>query len=631
MKRKLLLCVSFAAILTLTACNLNLDPVGNISSSSSSSETSSDKSSGGKSSSSGSSSSSSSSSFSSSSSSDGGEDEDITIKSSATYKTYFAKESYISSTLYMTNQYADIPYVKFMDAYQKLYNEALYGGKDYYFGLTKTNKGNHVFDFDNRLGKFTIDTANDLFSAPNPMQNYSRLGTTDSGVSYIADGYETGYVTINESETIDLSPRQTINLNLSQYSINLFDLDGDVYMPLITFVDIFYTGNGLSLSFNGKDLYFTSALEDNKYGENVQSDSLEYKYYTESPWDEKATRSASLATFTYNEMCFALDNFYGLAEVRGVTSFDTFFSSNGYKNDLLSTNTDTYEKGMVRFVAKWLYEGHSGYTKVSPFKRGTNYGSYYSSYIGSNTKYKKLFPTQDELTAKRNAAGKAQGVSFSGKTAIISFDSFMKSSNTKNVNVDDYSYADFAEADNYLFFKKAFKDIATHGGIENIVVDVTLNGGGMVDSLPWLYAFMSDDPVIAMKHTVTKEVSEVHYNVDLNQNGTYGDTGDTYKGKYNFYIMTSNFSFSCGNAFPTFAKQYGYAKIIGETSGGGACAVGAYSSACGTIFRFSSPYQFGSWNDGWTSNENGVTPDYTFNRNNFYNDAAIDEFVTSLS
>ena len=241
-------------------------------------------------------------------------------------------------------------------------------------------------------------------------------------------------------------------------------------------------------------------------------------------------------------------------------------------------------------------------------------------------------PRMQELTTKRNQAGKDQGLSFSGNTAIITFDEFVKASNTSSINPDSSSYSQFAGYDNYLFFKKAFNDIASHGGVENVVIDVTLNGGGMVDSLPWLYAFMSNDPVIAMKNTVTKEISEVHYNVDLNRDGTKGGSGDTYKGQYNFYIMTSNFSFSCGNAFPTFAQKYGYAKIIGEESGGGACCVGAYSSACGTIFRFSSPFQFGTWNgSSWKSNEAGVTPDYTFSKDNFYNDAAINTFVNSLS
>ena len=141
---------------------------------------------------------------------------------------------------------------------------------------------------------------------------------------------------------------------------------------------------------------------------------------------------------------------------------------------------------------------------------------------------------------------------------------------------------------------------------------------------------MTDDPVITCKNTLTGDISEVHYNVDLNQNGSFGDAGDTYKGQYDFYILTSSFSFSCANAFPTFAKAGGMAKIIGEQSGGGACAVGGFATASGNIIRSSSCWQFGTYSGStWTDNDGGVPVDYAFPATSFYDDAAIAAFVNS--
>ena len=139
---------------------------------------------------------------------------------------------------------------------------------------------------------------------------------------------------------------------------------------------------------------------------------------------------------------------------------------------------------------------------------------------------------------------------------------------------------------------------------------------------------MTDDPFITVKNTVTGEISDVHYKIDLDQNGTKGQSGDTYKGQYNFYVLTSNFSFSCANAFPTFAKKGGMAKIIGQQSGGGACCVGGFVTASGTNIQSSSCWQFGTYSGGtWTDNDGGVPVDYTLPVSSFYNDNTLDTFV----
>ena len=75
--------------------------------------------------------------------------------------------------------------------------------------------------------------------------------------------------------------------------------------------------------------------------------------------------------------------------------------------------------------------------------------------------------------------------------------------------------------------------------------------------------------------------------------------------------MTSNYSFSCGNAFPVYATYNRYAKIIGQRSGGGECAVYGYSFPSGQTLGYSSPFHIGVYDaekDVFTGDEAGASP-----------------------
>lgn len=537
-----------------------------------------------------------------------------TIENSAAIKLYYGSGSISGQYAYLTKQTVDIPYMKFRDFY------------NYFFvpfsemeTVNKVNVDTHAYRFSNSSGYIQIDADQDTIVIHNPSSILSASDKTDNGVPYIADGYETAYCDFNNSSSSLLESQHDITFNLGDYGLNIVYDTNAVYVPLMTLVDMFAGFNGFNIGYNGKDLYYMNA-----YSESSS------QFYTQSPWLNQSTRSATLAEYTYNELCFNIDHFYGLKETREITKIDSIIQSLGYKSNLLSTNTKTYETAMQQFVGAYFCDGHSGYTATSPFQRdlGT---SAYTSALYSNEREMNLYSAYYECSGARDSAGKGLGVTFSdnNRTAVIRFDTFMKASDTEGVDVDDYTYDALDENCSYLFFKKAFKEITAKGStVKNVVIDVSCNGGGMVDSLPYLQAFMTDDPFITYKNTLTGEISDVHYKVDLNQDGTKGGSGDTYKGQYNFYVLTSNYSFSCANAFPTFAKKGGMAKIIGQQSGGGACCVGGFVTASGTNIRSSSCWQFGTYSGGtWTDNDGGVPVDYELPVSSFYNDNTLDTFV----
>ena len=122
--------------------------------------------------------------------------------------------------------------------------------------------------------------------------------------------------------------------------------------------------------------------------------------------------------------------------------------------------------------------------------------------------------------------------------------------------------------------------------------------------------------------------------MDTNLDGRFDDE-DGYGGQYNFYILTTGASYSCGNALPYFAQQRNLAKIIGEKPGGGDCVVGTYLDAYGRVGAISGFKQLGVMErDTFVSNETAVTVDYPFSEEEadsiFFHPEKIAEFINGL-
>ncbi len=546
-------------------------------------------------------------------------------------KAWIASSYSVPLTLYtMKGISKDIPYVDFQKTYNTMFALLGMSFDPYDQGSYKLNANvnGDIINMQNSHGSISFDTKEDTMTVYK-VNKFMLLTAKDKDNLIIANGLETNFVCIDEEKTQSISPDTSVTFELGNYDIDIMHEGKTLYMPAATFNDLFMAINGLSLVYNGVDYYFSNTFNDNPSG--IGADDLELKYYEESTWRGKQ-RSQELATFTYNELCLALDNLYGLKDYRNIESFDSLFTSAGWKTGLLSTNPDTYERTMIDFVSSYLCEGHTNYTKISSFNYGNDYTEANAEAHNQNDRYAALRDAKAELTESREAAGYEPGLTLCDNVAIIRFDQFVKAGqNTSGINTEFYSYSYLHEADTYLFFKKAFNDIKKNSQIDKVIIDITCNGGGMMDALPWLEAFMSDDPFLTIRSSLTGQVTDTHYKVDLNQDGVY-DENDTYKGQYDFYLLTSSFSFSCGNALPTVVKKGQMATIIGEKSGGGACAVGALSTASGTVLRLSSTMQMGMLNDQnqFVINEGGIEVDHVVDRSNFYQNTSLAEIVNNL-
>ena len=536
--------------------------------------------------------------------------DDFTETKAFTYITSSYSKKNI--TYYHSVNTYDVPYVLFDDFYNEEYCWLYYEPT-----VTKEFVSRGVYRYSSENGYFEIDCGNETIFVHNPSHMTCALDRYND-VPYIGDGIETQYVSLNDKTSL-IEEQQDITFNLKDYHIDIIEFDQNACIPLMTLVDMLISPNGYSMAFNGKNLYCSAYFD---------SDStLKQNYINQSPWKNSSYRTDTTADYTYNELCFNIDHFYGLKEDRGIDKIDTVIERMGLKDDLLSLNSRTYETAMQQFVGRYYADGHSGYTLNSPFQSNFGYNEYYSA-LSENQREIRLNEAIYENYSRRWPSGKGAGITFYGNTAIVIFDTFVKGSNTKGVDVSSQSYNSLHNSCSSLFFKKAFLDIKNHGGITKVVFDITCNGGGMVDALPWLEAYMTDDPFITFKNTVTGEVADNHYTVDLNQDGVINEN-DTYKGQYDFYILTSNYSFSCANAFATVAKAGGFAKIIGQRSGGGACVVAGFATASGTIIRNSGVWQLGMYGNSRSSNDAGIPVDYELSPEDFYNDEVIYNLVNA--
>ena len=203
-------------------------------------------------------------------------------------------------------------------------------------------------------------------------------------------------------------------------------------------------------------------------------------------------------------------------------------------------------------------------------------------------------------------------LSQSKKTAMFYFDQF-KFGKTDEVYNEDESIKDDAEQfDTYINFVNRLQKYASEGTVENVIIDVSTNGGGVVGVMVRLLALLSKNNRSELYMLQGKQslVSANYVKVDVDGDGEYRED-ETFGNKFNFYILTTDYSYSCGNAFPCYAQKMGI-KTIGETSGGGECAVSIHYLPNSEYVYHSSNTHLGYYDKEtkvFTGFESGATPD----------------------
>ena len=471
-----------------------------------------------------------------------------------------------NTTLYFVNG-GEIPYVsleEYMVFLEKIGNASTQG-----YSLTFKADGDkasfvrengYSADFDFQKNTIHFTDYNMFVKTPNgPLLDVTFIG--DNVAQLFQRDEDRSYERYGEEITIPLS----------DYGIGMLHKDGGYYIPLQTFSDLFMATKSTSLMYNGEVVIIALSL----------TDDLSEIYYSVP----KSERSKEAAEFDYNELCLALDHYYGLKEVHRIKNFDAIFRECGYDHYLKGTNQTLADAALYQFIISQLDDLHSGFKSVSFRTDKDAYNKEISGFLRGYSD--RSLRNEREALLKARAKYYPGGVPHYeevGNTAYITFDSF------KNDHVGDYYSAPKESEldDNIRLMQYAYDKITREGSpVKNVVMDLSVNTGGAIYDALYVTGLFLEEAQVSAADELTGALTSAHYRVDINRDHLF-DERDTLAGKgYNLYCLESRVSFSCGNLVPNIFKDTTHVTLIGQTSGGGSCAVQPLSTSSGSLFQVS--------------------------------------------
>ena len=470
--------------------------------------------------------------------------------------------------LYLLDGVNDLPWVELNDWMELLTLLHTWGGEKPGYALTLATAGpvacytrengfTMVIDFDENTFRF-MDY--------NKFMQRTEMSTLldFTSLSCINEAGEPALLKKSDDYSFDRYGDELV-VRLGDYGIDIVSQDGLYLVPLQTMADITLAPNtGYNAFFNGQCLILDAKI------------TAAHEAYYAAPTGQ---RSAALAEYGYNELCLALDSLYGLKEVHDIDSFAQLFNQIGFEEPLRGTDAELADIVLYNFISQYLDDIHSDFVAFSYLTGPIDYKADNGPSLSSLVDH---FIVYTQARAERYPEG-ILSYEEVGNTAYITFDQFEIHASS----YDDYYGYESAkdipldDSDTIAMILRAHEQITRENSpIENVVIDLSCNTGGAVDTAACLIAWCLGKASISLKDTFTGAMANTDYWADMNLDRVF-DERDTIADK-NIYCLISPVSFSCGNLVPNVFKQSGKVTLMGRTSGGGSCVVQNLSTAWGT-------------------------------------------------
>ena len=490
--------------------------------------------------------------------------------------------------------------------------------------VTKTGRGEYLLE--GPFAQATVNTNSELFSSDDYMGFTNLMGLVKEGMDNVSYG-GAPFVRYNHQELTPTSA--TVTFDFKKYGINLRGDDTAVYFPFATISDLYSDLFFHIASYNGEKVVLVTDYRNGEVAE-LELENAKKLYKTEN-------RNEDMANFCYAELCFVIDHFYGMPGrsplESGIRSdgldkaLDTAANGALIKQLLKSTNMKEYFIGM-KSLQVLLQDGHTNLmVDMNLFsvvrEEGENFETWKAGNKTIEDTYPDLYyPLMDYLNHLKNP--KEQDIANArpfketyykrGNTAFLMLESFGPI--CKEAWDDYYDGGCKGETpginEDYLgdlnVVLDALKQAAEDPEVKNLVVDLASNPGGTLDVVMAMTALMADQSHFYSENVLTGQRQEIYYDVDCNFDGVFDERDKDVKYDLNIAVLISELSFSCANLFPSLMKDLGF-PIIGERSGGGACAVQQFVTPEGMQYQLSSA-RARLTNDKWEIIDNGVEPNY---------------------
>ena len=448
----------------------------------------------------------------------------------------------------------NLPYINATDYLNQIYTVE----------FKTADNGDGTFTISDKNGGFTVDPEKDTvhFDAFEKVLFYDNKPISEEmKADYLSD----------EEYKVDNDKINGLDLDFGKYNIDITAVDGNVYFPLTSIADMFAMTYQSAFYLNDS-IYFTSVMDKPYYSDDSLYESLE--------------RDATLIDYTYNELCFMVDSFYGKPPKAKIAPS---IAEKGF-NKTLDEYNDLTKKAKQLLKSKDKLDFYFGLFYIdSLFFDGGH--TFFSGLISQSLEKKAN-------TTVGKALNEALGDQSNEKLEdLMSFllDQQVKESlvdlvkATRNAAYDNYEHVKEWDKDIFLVIKdktvifafneftdavvKAFKwslDYAKEKGVENFVIDLSCNGGGSSSVAIYMLSIMTGNGELSLKNVATGSILNQSAKIDKNLDGKFDEKDDEVKYDFNYGIITSPLSFSSANLMACIAQERGV-KILGENSGGGTC------------------------------------------------------------
>ena len=370
---------------------------------------------------------------------------------------------------------------------------------------------------DNGNGVFTITAPNKLTMVADAEKDtvhfdqYEKFMISEPADAD-GDGQEGAY--IKNQDLIVEGDAKALDLPYGKYQIDITAVDGNLYFPLTTLADM-CTSTYLSAVYTGGSIYFYQAME---------------PVYFDQSAAFSMQRTEAEAAYTYRELCFVLDHFYGKPRR---SEFAQKMVQQGI--DALLDDPDNANANAIAANIKVINDQkalRAGLKKL----RDERYAAYENVRLWENEKAKG----DDRFVAQ---------LFLCGETAVFVFDDF------KDAVVEPFKWS---------------LDYAKEKGAKNFLIDISQNLGGSASVMQYIMAIMTGNGDYYSTSTLTGNRLHATGDVDKNLDGVIDEKDSGLSYDFRFALLTTNQSYSCGNFLPCLAQEKGI-PIIGQTSGGGTC------------------------------------------------------------